>query len=136
MPSPPSWVPSPPSGDVPAEVPVQNGRRPDPSPPDADPDTAENGQDDDSPASDDPTASDDLVRLARRHAAAHHAATGRPITRDELRAALRVANGTASQLLRAVRDPDRPALVPVPAAAFARPNRGHPATDANPEVAP
>jgi hypothetical protein len=60
----------------------------------------------------------DLVQLARQAAAEHRTATGRPITRDELRTALRVANGTASHLLRQIRDPDRPALVPVPAAAF------------------
>nr|MDT0658964.1 hypothetical protein [Micromonospora sp. DSM 115978] len=71
----------------------------------------------------------DLVQLARRHAVEHRAATGRPITRDELRAALRVSNGAASELLRQIRDPDRPALVPVPAAAFATRNgTSHPAT--------
>jgi hypothetical protein len=59
----------------------------------------------------------DLIQTARRHAAEHRAATGRPISRDELRAAMRVANGTASELLRLIRDgeqaPGRPALVPV-----------------------
>ncbi|WP_422773653.1 DUF2637 domain-containing protein [Plantactinospora sp. WMMC1484] len=67
----------------------------------------------------------DLVELARQHAAEHRAATGRPITRDELRAALRVANGTASDLLRLIREPDRPALVPVPATAFVARNGTH-----------
>lgn len=70
----------------------------------------------------------DLVELARQAAAQHRATTGRPITRDELRSALRVANGTASELLRLIRDPDRPALVPVPAAAFANRN-GHTPTE-------
>jgi hypothetical protein len=59
----------------------------------------------------------DLIQTARRHAAEHRAATGRPISRDELRVALRVANGTASELLRLIRErettPGRPALVPV-----------------------
>lgn len=59
----------------------------------------------------------DLIQTARRHAAEHRAATGRPISRDELRAAMRVANGTASELLRLIREteqaPGRPALVPV-----------------------
>ncbi|MGX7676793.1 DUF2637 domain-containing protein [Plantactinospora sp. DSM 117369] len=67
----------------------------------------------------------DLVRLARQAAAQHRAATGRAITRDELRAALRVANGTASDLLRLIREPDRPALVPVPATAFVARNGTH-----------
>jgi len=59
----------------------------------------------------------DLIQAARQHAAEHEAATGRPITRDELRAALRVANSTASELLRLIReqDNDRRALVPVTA---------------------
>jgi hypothetical protein len=59
----------------------------------------------------------DLIQTARRQAAEHRAATGRPINRDELRAAMRVANGTASELLRLIREsettPGRPALVPV-----------------------
>ncbi|MEH1123718.1 DUF2637 domain-containing protein [Micromonospora sp. CPCC 206061] len=62
----------------------------------------------------------DLIQTARRHAAEHRAATGRPITRDELRAALRVASGTASELLRLIRETDsaspgsaRRELVPV-----------------------
>ncbi|MDG4828262.1 DUF2637 domain-containing protein [Solwaraspora sp. WMMD1047] len=77
----------------------------------------------------DQAATVDLVQLARRRAVEHRAATGRPITRDELRAALRVSNGAASELLRQIRDPDRPALVPVPAAAFATRNgTSHPAT--------
>ncbi|GIG90937.1 DUF2637 domain-containing protein [Plantactinospora endophytica] len=74
----------------------------------------------------------DLVQLARQAAARHRSATGRGITRDELRAALRVANGTASDLLRLIREPDRPALVPVPAAAFVARNGTH--RPASPEV--
>lgn len=70
----------------------------------------------------DQAATVDLVQLARQAAAAHRAATGRPITRDELRTALRVANGTASELLRQIREPDRPVLIPVPAAAFTNHN--------------
>jgi hypothetical protein len=57
----------------------------------------------------------DLVQSARQIADEHQTATGRPITRDELRSALRVANGTASELLRQIRPHDgtRRALVPV-----------------------
>ena len=57
----------------------------------------------------------DLIRSARQVAAEHEAATGRPITRDELRSGLRVADGTASELLRQIRphDSTRRALVPV-----------------------
>lgn len=59
----------------------------------------------------------DLIQSARQIADEHQAATGRPITRDELRAALRVGNNTASELLRQIRQ--RPstgrALVPVTA---------------------
>lgn len=57
----------------------------------------------------------DLIQSARQIAAEHQDATGRPITRDELRSALRVANGTASELLRQIRphNSTRRALVPV-----------------------
>ncbi|MEJ3748468.1 DUF2637 domain-containing protein [Actinomycetes bacterium KLBMP 9797] len=70
--------------------------------------TAEGEQDGDQAA-----VTVDLIQAARRHAADHRTATGHPITRDELRAALRVANGTASELLRLIREQDRTALVPV-----------------------
>ncbi|MEV6971084.1 hypothetical protein AB0M47_38885 [Hamadaea sp. NPDC051192] len=43
------------------------------------------------------------VETARRVAADHQARTGRPITRDELRTALRVSNSLAGELLAAVR---------------------------------
>ncbi|MGI5215426.1 DUF2637 domain-containing protein [Plantactinospora sp. CA-290183] len=109
---------------VPAQVSDQDARdeRQD------DPDGSEDGQDggDEGQDVDGQAPSVDLVRLARRHAAEHRAATGRPITRDELRAALRVANGTASELLRLIREGDRPALVPVPATAFPARNGSQP----------
>jgi hypothetical protein len=80
--------------------------------------TAQDEQDDRHEQSVDPAGvTVDLIQTARRHAAEHRTATGRPISRDELRAAMRVANGTASELLRLIRDgettPGRPALVPV-----------------------
>jgi hypothetical protein len=63
-----------------------------------------------------------LVR-ARAAADRHRQATGRDMTRDQLRLALRVSNATASELLRLLRDPDRRGgLVPVPADAFTRPD--------------
>lgn len=57
----------------------------------------------------------DLLQSARQIADEHQTATGRPITRDELRSALRVGNSTASELLRQIRQRDTPsrALVPV-----------------------
>jgi hypothetical protein len=80
--------------------------------------TAQDEQDDRHEQSVDPAGvTVNLIQTARRLAAEHRAATGRPISRDELRAAMRVANGTASELLRLIRDgeptPGRPALVPV-----------------------
>ncbi|BCJ71648.1 hypothetical protein CS0771_11920 [Catellatospora sp. IY07-71] len=51
----------------------------------------------------------ELVTRARQEAAAYLKATGRSITRDELRARLRVANGTAGELLRHLRTAATPA---------------------------
>ena len=48
----------------------------------------------------------DLLDRARTAAADHTATTGRPITRDALRAALGVSNGLASDLLAAIRQDD------------------------------
>lgn len=50
---------------------------------------------------------DDLVERARTAAAEHTERTGRRITRDELRAALKVRNNVASELLRVLRDGPR-----------------------------
>jgi len=55
----------------------------------------------------------DLLIRARSAAADHIVETGRPITRDALRAALGVSNGLASDLLAALRQDDT-ALVPAP----------------------
>jgi hypothetical protein len=46
---------------------------------------------------------DELLDRARAVVAAHRRSTGRDITRDELRASLRVQNATAGELLRLVR---------------------------------
>jgi len=46
-----------------------------------------------------------LVVSAQQLAAAHRESTGRQITRDKLRAQLKVSNAVASELLRAVRGP-------------------------------
>lgn len=63
----------------------------------------------------------ELVTRARQEAAAYLKATGRPITRDELRARLRVANNTAGELLRHLRTaspaPARGGLGPLTVAA-------------------
>jgi|HigsolmetaAR206D_1030411.scaffolds.fasta_scaffold05061_3 hypothetical protein len=128
----PSEVPdsasSPTGTPVPAAVPVEDEDRPASVPVEAngqdeargEQDEVGEGQDERDGSADrqDEGQTRDLVGLARQAAARHQAATGRPITRDELRAALRVANSTASELLRLIREPDRPALVPVSAAAF------------------
>jgi hypothetical protein len=82
-------------------------------------DGGEDGQDD---GDDGQAVSVDLLDQARTVAATYRAEHGRDITRDELRAALRVSNGTATELLRTVKQHNRTALVPVPADAFARPN--------------
>ncbi|GAB3428674.1 hypothetical protein [Flindersiella endophytica] len=47
--------------------------------------------------------SSELLNLARKLDAEHRLATGRSISRDKLRAALKVSNATAGELLRAVR---------------------------------
>jgi hypothetical protein len=84
---------------------AQDGGRPDPVP-------AQVIAEDDQDVRDGVTV--DLLQSARQYAAEHEAATGRPITRDELRSALRVANSTASDLLRQIRPRDTTrALVPV-----------------------
>ena len=57
----------------------------------------------------DQVLSDQLVDRARAAIAHHRASTGRDITRDQLRAALRVSNATAGQLLNQL----RPASAPV-----------------------
>lgn len=97
---------------VPAAPSTQDdaGTAEDDAPPDAVPGqvNAEDGQDD----RDGITA--DLLQTARQYAAEHQTVTGRLITRDELRSALRVANATASELLRQIRPRDTTrALVPV-----------------------
>ncbi|MGW4463025.1 DUF2637 domain-containing protein [Micromonospora sp. NPDC004704] len=101
----------------------QDGDRPEPVPAQVNAQDEHDVRDGDTDGGDDDqVVTVDLVQLARQYAAEHRAATGRQITRDELRAVLRVANGTASELLRLVRESERPALVPVPAAAFASRN--------------
>ena len=47
----------------------------------------------------------ELVTLARKLDAEHRATTGRPITRDKLRAALKTSNAVAGELIRVVRGP-------------------------------
>jgi hypothetical protein len=142
VPVPPSQ-PSPANEPVPANVGAEDEDRPRPVP------AQVNGQDEQDETNDVQDGQDerqdrrqdggqasgaDFVRLARQHAAEHRAATGRSITRDELRAALRVGNGTASELLRLIREPERPALVPVPAAAFSAGNGTRPDPSITAEV--
>jgi hypothetical protein len=64
----------------------------------------------------------DLLDQARALAAAHLAKRGRPITRDQLRAALRTGTNTATVLHRQVKQDARPGLLPVTPDAFARAN--------------
>ena len=52
---------------------------------------------------DNPGPPPELVARARELARAHHEATGKPISRDALRAELKVANVLAGELLRVVR---------------------------------
>lgn len=52
----------------------------------------------------------ELVSHARKAAVAVLKDTGRPITRDELRARLRIRTETASEILRQIRDTDPPAI--------------------------
>jgi hypothetical protein len=49
----------------------------------------------------------ELVARARQLDAEHRAATGRGITRDQLRAKLQVSNARAGHLLRHIRDPTK-----------------------------
>jgi hypothetical protein len=69
---------------------------------------------------DDTDPATDLLDQARLVAADHLTATGRPITRDQLRARLRTSTDTATVLHRQVREDGRPGLVPVPADTFTR----------------
>lgn len=64
--------------------------------------TAEDGA---SPVPDDGGPSPELIALAQQHDAEHRKVTGRPITRDKLRAALGVSNAVAGELIRIVRTP-------------------------------
>lgn len=50
-----------------------------------------------------PTVSPELVATARQLDQEHRETTGRPITRDKLRARLKVSNGVAGEVLRVVR---------------------------------
>lgn len=67
----------------------------------------------------------DLITAAQRAADQHQHDTGRPITRDAMRAQLRVSNATAGDLLRLLKAPD-PAPVPIVPAVPTSPN-GRPA---------
>jgi hypothetical protein len=71
---------------------------------------------------DEPT---DLLAQARTVAAAHLAAHGRPITRDQLRAELRTGTNTATALHQQIRQDPRPGLLPMPADAFTRSNEAN-----------
>jgi hypothetical protein len=64
----------------------------------------------------------ELLAQARVLAATHLAEHGRPITRDQLRAALRTGTNTATVLHRQVKQDGRPGLLPVPPDVFARAN--------------
>ncbi len=72
-----------------------------------------------------PAVTGDLIDRARIIAAGHRAANGRDITRDALRAQLRVSSTTASELLRLVRTDGRPGVLSVPADTFARTNHAN-----------
>jgi hypothetical protein len=69
-----------------------------------------------------PDSGGELLVQARTVAAAHLAAHGKPITRDQLRAELRTSTNTATVLHRQVRQDGRPGLVPVGVDAFTRAN--------------
>ncbi len=69
-----------------------------------------------------PAVTVELLDRARAIATAHRTTHGRDITRDALRAQLRVSSTTASELLRLLRTDIRPCLLSVPADAFARTN--------------
>jgi hypothetical protein len=70
-----------------------------------------------------------LLEQARVIAAAHRAEHGRPITRDQLRAALGIGTTPATELHRQIKEETttRPRTVPVPPDAFARVNGTTPA---------
>lgn len=56
----------------------------------------------------------ELVTRAQAIAREHYQTNGRPLTRDQLRAALRVSNATAGELLHAIRtEPTTPARPPI-----------------------
>ena len=57
----------------------------------------------------------DVLSAAQQAAEQHQRDTGRPITRDALRAELRVSNATASDLLRLLRDRDPEPVLTAPA---------------------
>jgi hypothetical protein len=78
--------------------------------------------DDQDEADEDQAVTDDLIRRARLVVAQHRRRTGRDITRDQLRAQLRVSNATAGELLRLIR-----AASPVPPAprSITAPTRSH-----------
>jgi hypothetical protein len=69
-------------------------------------------------------ATDELLDQARAIAAEHRAEHGRPITRDQLRAALGIGTTPATELHRQIKEETttRPRTVPVPPDAFARVN--------------
>ncbi|MFC0526265.1 DUF2637 domain-containing protein [Phytohabitans kaempferiae] len=93
-------VPAPPSTPEPDRT-DQDGDRPEPVPVQVNTEDDQDG------------VTVDLIQTARQIANEHQTTTGRPITRDELRAALRIGNSTASDLLRQIRHVGRSALVPV-----------------------
>jgi hypothetical protein len=66
----------------------------------------------------------ELLEQARHIATAHRAEHGRPITRDQLRAALGIGTTPATELHRQIKEETttRPRTVPVPPDAFARVN--------------
>jgi hypothetical protein len=77
----------------------------------------------------DQAVTDDLIDRARTIVTDYRAATGRDITRDQLRAQLRVSNATAGELLRRIRltAPARPAITgPVTAPGRATATIGEP----------
>jgi hypothetical protein len=82
----------------------------------------EDGQD----GADLPDPTGELLEQARTVAAAHLAAHGKPITRDQLRAELRTSTNTATVLHRQVRQDGRPGLVPVGVDAFTQANGAAP----------
>jgi len=82
----------------------------------------QDGQDHLQDGEDDRDTAGELLAQAHTIAAAHLAQHGKPITRDQLRAALRTSTNTATALHRQVRQDVRSGLVPVGADAFTRVN--------------